>query len=45
MTREECNAIIEFGDDEGDNTTTFHCNLKRSHKGHHQETEIGRAHV
>lgn len=33
----KCNATIEFGDDYGDNCTTFRCNLKKGHKGKHQE--------
>jgi len=34
----KCSAKIEFGDDFGDNETTFHCELKRGHKGKHRET-------
>jgi hypothetical protein len=34
----ECDATIEFGDDHGDNNTTFHCQLLKGHKGRHQET-------
>lgn len=34
---EKCNAIIEFGDDFGDNSTTFHCELEKGHVGNHQE--------
>lgn len=40
MDKQTCNAIIEFGDDYGDNTTTFHCNLPWGHKWQHQETGI-----
>ncbi|MBE3128793.1 MAG: hypothetical protein IMZ60_03840 [Actinobacteria bacterium] len=32
-----CKATIEFGDDFGDNETTFHCKLLEGHKGKHQE--------
>jgi hypothetical protein len=35
---DRCNAIIKFGDDYGDNETTFHCQLKKGHKGSHQES-------
>jgi len=33
-----CNASIEFGDDFGDNSCTFHCELPFNHVGQHQET-------
>jgi hypothetical protein len=33
-----CNARIVFGDDHGDNETTFHCKLEEGHEGKHQET-------
>lgn len=32
-----CNAQIEFGDDFGDNTSTFFCKLNKGHKGKHKE--------
>jgi hypothetical protein len=35
---EKCDAIIRFGDDYGDNSTTFHCKLRKGHKGSHEET-------
>ena len=28
---------MAFGDDFGDNSTTFHCQLKKGHKGKHKE--------
>ncbi len=37
MTTHKCSAIIEFGDDFGDNETTFHCSLLSGHDGHHVE--------
>ena len=33
----KCKSTILFGDDEGDNGTTFHCQLKPEHLGAHQE--------
>ena len=33
----KCNVTIEFGDDFGDNHTTFHCRLEKGHKGKHRE--------
>ncbi|MDI6788750.1 MAG: hypothetical protein QME51_10305 [Planctomycetota bacterium] len=36
----KCKAIIRFGDDYGDNSATFHCQLEKGHKGKH--SEIGR---
>jgi len=33
----KCKSTIEFGDDFGDNTTTFHCQLERGHDGDHIE--------
>jgi len=33
----KCQSTIEFGDDHGDNTATFHCRLKHGHDGPHQE--------
>lgn len=38
MKRKLCNETIEFGDDEGDNTCTFHCQLPFNHIGQHEET-------
>jgi len=39
MAKEQkCDATIEFGDDYGDNSTTFHCELKKGHRGKHKET-------
>ena len=32
-----CKSIIQFGDDYGDNSTTFHCQLDKGHNGPHQE--------
>jgi hypothetical protein len=34
----KCKAFMEFGDDHGDNTTTFHCELEEGHEGLHTET-------
>jgi hypothetical protein len=34
---EKCSAIIRFGDDYGDNSTTFHCQLEEGHEGQHSE--------
>ena len=36
----KCKSKIEFGDDFGDNSTTFHCQLKEGHKGKHQEKAL-----
>ena len=33
----QCRSFMEFGDDFGDNTTTFHCELAPKHKGQHIE--------
>ena len=33
-----CKSKISFGDDFGDNETTFECELKNGHKGKHHET-------
>jgi hypothetical protein len=33
-----CGATIEFGDDFGDNCSTFHCKLNEGHDGMHRET-------
>ncbi len=35
---DKCKATIEFGDDYGDNNTTFHCQLEAKHSGTHKET-------
>ena len=32
-----CGATIVFGDDYGDNSTTFHCDRPHRHKGTHWE--------
>jgi hypothetical protein len=32
-----CGATIEFGDDFGDNVTTFRCRLEAGHPGPHEE--------
>lgn len=38
----KCPATIEFGDDFGDNTTTFHCQLTAGHEGsHYEEGDMG----
>ena len=37
MEDQICNATIEFGDDYGDNTTTFHCKLPYGHIDEHEE--------
>jgi len=34
----KCRATIEFGDDFGDNSTTFHCRLEKGHNSNHKET-------
>jgi hypothetical protein len=33
----KCKAIIKFGDDYGDNCSTFHCQLEKGHQGKHKE--------
>lgn len=33
----KCKATIDFGDNFGDNTTTFHCGLDEGHSGMHEE--------
>jgi hypothetical protein len=38
MMRSRCRATIVFGDDFGDNSTTFHCQLIKGHDGPHQES-------
>jgi hypothetical protein len=34
----KCKASIVFGDDFGDNCTTFHCQRELGHNGPHKET-------
>ena len=36
--KEKCGAIIQFGDDFGDNHTTFHCMLDKNHTEKHKES-------
>lgn len=33
----KCQATIVFGDDYGDNSSTFHCRLEQGHDGNHVE--------
>jgi len=33
----KCKAKVVFGDDQGDNETTFHCQLEENHVGKHEE--------
>jgi len=33
----KCKSTISFGDDFGDNETTFHCRLESGHDGDHIE--------
>lgn len=33
----KCKSIISFGDDYGDNETTFHCQKESGHTGEHME--------
>jgi hypothetical protein len=33
-----CKATIKFGDDFGDNSCTFYCQLPHGHDGRHQES-------
>ncbi len=33
-----CDEPIAFGDDYGDNETTFHCQLPEGHPGDHEES-------
>ena len=35
--KKKCKATIKFGDDFGDNTSTFHCQLEAGHNGLHSE--------
>ena len=32
-----CESVLVLGDDFGDNTCTFHCELARGHDGYHKE--------
>ena len=32
-----CQAVIRFGDDYGDNCSTFHCQREAGHEGKHRE--------
>ena len=34
-----CGKSVAFGDDYGDNETTFHCRLPKGHKGDHEESD------
>lgn len=38
MTK-KCDSTIVFVDDFGDNDTTFHCILRKGHKGLHMESD------
>jgi hypothetical protein len=40
MEPELCPATMRFGDDYGDNTTTFHCDRPTGHKGLHMEKSV-----
>lgn len=42
-TMTKCNVIIQFGDDYGDNYSTFHCQLEAGHDGKHSETGVMRS--
>jgi hypothetical protein len=35
--KRRCKATIVFGDDYGDNTATFYCQLESGHEGPHKE--------
>jgi len=35
---DKCRNTIQFGDDYGDNETTFHCELEKGHKGKCKES-------
>lgn len=37
QTEMRCKTIIKFGDDYGDNCSTFHCQLEEGHTGKHRE--------
>ena len=38
--RMKCKEMIVFGDDEGDNSCTFHCQKNERHSGHHIEEGV-----
>lgn len=38
MTKSKCKAIMTFGDDFGDNSCTFRCELEDGHDGSHRES-------
>lgn len=33
-----CHSFVQFGDDYGDNQSSFHCELPANHDGKHQES-------
>ena len=33
-----CHSFVRFGDDYGDNSSSFHCELPENHDGKHQES-------
>ena len=35
--KSQCLSIARFGDDYGDNSCTFHCQLPKGHEGDHEE--------
>jgi len=37
MAKEVCGAALSIGDDYGDNSCTFHCQLPIGHEGMHKE--------
>lgn len=37
---ESCNALLEIGDDYGDNSSGMHCQLEKGHEGLHQEKYV-----
>lgn len=37
MQPNKCRAIVSIGDDHGDNSCTFHCQLESGHEGLHSE--------
>ncbi len=38
MEKKICDSEIAFGDDFGDNSCTFHCQLPANHEGKHKES-------
>lgn len=36
----KCKSTMEFGDDLGDNSCTFHCQLESGHEGRHKESGV-----